>query len=477
MNNGGTLYLGPGTFKIHGTIGRQNLSNPTHPSFSRALFNGTIQGAGKGVTILKGVRGPEGVSFEPLQIKEKSWLIDYADLLMFAQEYLGVKDLTFESELDLVDRDPYFHPGGVSGLYAYIEAGSQEYGLNELVGTDIKNVHFKGVLNHHGDWQSPPDTDMRYLFVQNGDGGGIHNITGCDFENSVYGSAFLNLADPIINIGGSQAEKVTFTNIYLRTYRNPFARLYYTSGVAVAGCGSTTLNVSHIETNESTGIYFRAQENTVSNVKLTNSVINLKGYNPPWYAGVELWGSNSMVSAVISDNSFHYNEVGNYWTWGPIFTDGVETAVINNNTITGKGAAPIKLNAFGWNPGSMTLIQNHLAGWEIVPDPWGLGTARIWLGPFVVNSLVVGGNNHTNIFDEPAYDLNHNPLSDEDGNPLTVPGYGELIPPEEFANLVPKNNIFNGVNNIRLNIGKDVRDAMRQEVETREEMMNRTKRQ
>ena len=103
------------------------------------------------------------------------------------------------------------------------------------------------------------------------------------------------------------------------------------------------------------------------------------------------------------------------------------------------------LGVNSWRPGRVTIRGNNLARWGTTPDPWGLGTAPIWLGPFIVDSIVVGGNTKANVFDEPAYDTNWNPLYDDNGRPLTIPGYSDLIPLEEIGNLVPKNNTFTGV--------------------------------
>jgi hypothetical protein len=172
------------------------------------------------------------------------------------------------------------------------------------------------------------------------------------------------------------------------------------------------------------------------------------------------------MSVVISHNKIHSEDS---WLYGPIFSDGaMQNGLITNNIITGRGPAAMYLEIYNWYPGKATLRGNNLNGWETTPDPWGLGTAQIWLGPFIVNSVVIG---HGNVFDEPAYDTDWNPLYDENGNPLTIPGYSDLIPQEEFSNLVPKNNTLTGVNNKHLNVVQGLRDAIKQKVEMKEEMM------
>ena len=164
---------------------------------------------------------------------------------------------------------------------------------------------------------------------------------------------------------------------------------------------------------------------------------------PSSYAGVELWGSQGDLSFVIEKSKFHSE---NSWLWGPIFSEvDNQDGLIANNKFTGKGPAAMYLGVYDWSPGSVTIRGNNLDNSETTPDPLWLGTAPIWLGSFMVNSVVVGGDNEVNVFDEPAYDTSWNPLYDENGNPLTIPGYEDLIPPGEFGNLVPKNNTFTGV--------------------------------
>jgi hypothetical protein len=198
LDAGGTLYLGPGTFKIHGFVGRQDFSNSSHPSYSTILFNGAIQGVGKGVTILKGVRGPGGVSFKPLYYEIPGFANNDHTLFGFVQVYLGVKDLTFDSESELVDPANAY---GNRGLVNYLSTGSFVPGQNKLIGTDITNVHFKGSLDSSGN----PET--AHLFQQWGDEGGVHNVANSEFENSSNGALqFFDLANATINVINSKFE-------------------------------------------------------------------------------------------------------------------------------------------------------------------------------------------------------------------------------------------------------------------------------
>jgi hypothetical protein len=463
LDAGGTLYLGPGVFKVHGFIGRQNYSDPSHPSYSTVPFNGTIQGAGKGVTIIKGVRQPDGSQFEPLTYPFFEFWSDDHTLLAVVQTYLGVKDLTFDSEPGLVDYSNEYDaagnptgntfPGnfsGTNGLVAYVGAGSFEYALNQLMGTDVINVHFKGSVDSQGD----PETV--HLFQLWGDRGGVHNVANCEFDNGLAPFEFIDLADATINVGGRPKDQVTITNTL-----GP--------GFEVQRCGDCTVNVSRLETHDAAGVYFfPGFSNTHSSLTVSHSDIRTKPGSD--WAGVELWGRSGDMSVVIANNKIHSEDT---FLWGPIFSDGaMQSGAVTNNKITGRGPAAMYLEVYYWYPGSATLVGNNLDGWETTPDPWWLGTAAIWLGPFMVNSVVVGGDNNVNIFDEPAYDTNWTPLYDEDGNPLTIPGYGDLIPPEEFGNLVPKENTFTGVNNAHVNVGQDVRAAMQQKVAAKEAVMS-----
>ena len=62
LEAGGAIYLGPGTFLVHASIVRQSVYDES-PNYIVDPFNGTIQGAGKGKTIIRSVRGPGGEDF------------------------------------------------------------------------------------------------------------------------------------------------------------------------------------------------------------------------------------------------------------------------------------------------------------------------------------------------------------------------------------------------------------------------------
>lgn len=429
LDSGGTLYLGSGTFRIHRVIGRQDV-DPSIPSYSTVLFNGNIQGAGKDVTFLKAVRKPDGTGFEPMAFTwpgEPNPTFEHS-LFVVVQTYLGISDLSINSEPELIDFHPwnalyYFYGIQSSGLIVYVATGSLFGEGNELIGTDLTNVHFKGSLDSFG----VPET--LHLFQQWGDRGGIHNVTGCEFENIWSGALeFRWLSGATINVGANSHGNVQFMNALEASF--------------YVICDSCAVNVSHIETRDAPGVFFQTYgTNAHSTLTVEHSVIRTRPSS--LWAGIEMWGSQDDFSFAIEKNKFYSEDT---FLWGPIFSDVAnQNGLIANNKFTGRGPAAMYLGVYDWRPGSVTTIGNNLDNWETTPDPWGLGTAPIWLGPFIVNSLVIGGDNEVNVFDEPAYDTNWNPLFGPDGKPLTVPGYGDLIPPEEISNLVPKNNIFTGV--------------------------------
>ena len=439
LDSGGTLYLGPGTFLVHASLVRQGVY-PTGFGYNPVPFNGTIKGVGKGVTIIKSVAGPGGEPFVPFYDE----LFDSTypgTFLIFNHDYLGLRDLTFQAESGIAD----WWQGNIhkKSLTMFVATGSGLYGDGGQMNTDCINVHFVGSLDNNG------NPDMNHLFQTWGGGdGSTHNVKSCEFENALGDMLEYNeLPNAIINIGGSPSEKVTFINslnasIYLWT-------------------GDCVVNVSNIETNSAPGLYFLTHnQNTLSSINMTHNKIN--PISDSEYAGIEIWHHFGDLSAAISNNKIHSEDS---FLWGPIFGEGLDNAVITKNKITGRGSAAIYLGVYLQLPGSVTMVGNNLQNWDNIGiNPWGFTAAPIWLGSYITNSFVIGGNNNVNIFDEPGYDEFWNPLPpDANGNAQTY---------DENGNIVPKNNIFTGVINMDLNIGQDIRAAMKQKVDQKKAMMN-----
>lgn len=302
------------------------------------------------------------------------------------------------------------------------------------------------------------------LFIAGGQGG---TVIGNRFHrNFVYstntGTIKVSNVDLITNNGGSKLaifdqvnSAVTVERVTLEGDSN--------IGVWVRGNTNTTFNVSRLNVNGCPGVAFDA------NPACTLSLIHcdMKHMADSYWAAIEIWDDYGTNNIVISNNKIHSEDV---WLWGPIFAEGVPDGVITNNKITGRGPSVIHLGVLDWFPGSVTLKGNNLNGWETTPDPWGLNTAPIWLGPYITDSVVVGGKNKVNIFDEPEYDYSY---PDWWNHPLPPDANGNVQTYDENGNIVPKNNIFTGVNNMHLNIGQNVREAMKQKVEAKKAMMSR----
>ena len=177
LDVGGTLYLGPGTFLVHDSLVRQAVYSNGF-GYNPVPFNGTIQGAGKGVTIIRSVRGPGGVPFTPFY--DEDFDMTYpSTFFIFAEDYLGVRDMTFEADSEIADSWLYPSLGYTKGLLSYVGLGSGWYGMGNQIGTDCINVHFKGSLDSSG------KPDMPHIFEPFGGGGGTHNVKSCEFEDGL----------------------------------------------------------------------------------------------------------------------------------------------------------------------------------------------------------------------------------------------------------------------------------------------------
>jgi hypothetical protein len=410
MDGGGTLYLGPGTFYVCESIVRHS-GDPGDFGYNPVPFNGTIQGAGKGVTIIKSIRGPGDAPFTTffgLPITFAIWSLDY----------FGVRDLTFEADSEIADEWDIGY-GPTKGLLSYCNLGGGRRGVGNALGTDCVNVHFKGSLDSNGD----PEIDLMFE-VFGGGGGGTHNAKSCEFENGrLLMLEYAALGNTTINIGGSPKEKLTFTNTTAGI-----------QGQAVSSWNSAdiNLNLSYIETNNTAGGLWHSthRTNTMSNITVNHNMIDM--IEDSWSAGVEIWAKNrGVVNTVISNNKIHNSNAS---VIGPIVFAGVDNGLISNNKFTGWGPVAINVGFFDY-PGSVTLVGNNLQTWETTENPWVDDLyAPIWFGPNITNSVVVGGNNKENIWD----------LGD--------------------------GNTYTGVNNAQQNIGQTVKDAMQQKAEAMKAM-------
>lgn len=331
-------------------------------------FNGTIQGAGKGVTIIRSVRGPGGAPFTPFYVEDSDMAYPITFFIL-TLNYFGVRDMTFEADSEIVE--PYWYGGFyLTGLFSYVNLGSGRYGVGSQIGTDCINVHFKGSLDFSG------KPEMPYMFEPYGGGGGTHNCKSCEFENGLVSLLkYALIANATINIGGSPSEKVTFTNAL---------------GASITTqCGDCTVNVSHIETNDAPGLYFFTHpENIRSGVNVTRNRIKLRPDSS--YAGAEIWARYGEVSAVISNNKIH--SPSHIPPFGAIFSFGVDGAVVTNNIITGEGYAAIYVGMYNLPTEGCLLKGNNVQNFNA-------SLAQIILGPRTSNYTVIGGSNKCNVID------------------------------------------------------------------------------
>jgi len=454
--DGSIVQLDAGTFHINRTIEPWD-------------FVGTFKGAGKGVTTIKVT--PTGFSASGLQ--------PFSTLFAF---YLKGRGASVEDTVNLT----------IKGMTLVLTGEAPALYLPDWKPDPIYNWY--GIF-----------IDARYEVIETDPGvkeitalESYRNVT-CSDISIIADAAIHRCADPLVIAGGQGGTVID--NIFYRNFvygrntgtikvsnvdmitNNGFSKLMicdqYDSTVTVErvtfeGTGelgtylsymgnNTAINVSHLKTTVCSGVAFFDNESCTLSV--SHCDIN-QAVDAVW-AGIEIWddGSNNIL---ISQNKFHSEDS---FLWGPIFAEGVQNGVITNNKITGKGSAAIYLGVYDWLPGSFTLVGNNLQNWENTGlNPWWINAAAIWLGPYITDSVVVGGNNKVNIFDEPEYDYSY---PDWWNHPLPPDAYGNAQTYDKNGNIVPKNNIFTGVNNMHLNIGQDVRDAMKQKVEAKKAMMSR----
>lgn len=452
--DGSTVELTAGTFHINQTIEPWD-------------FVGTFKGAGKKATTIKVT--PTGFM--------NNGLVPFCTPFAF---YLKDRGASLEDKVNLTiegmtlvitgeapdyyledDDEPqqWWHGIFIDARYRVLELSSGEIVIEALPAFRDVTISDMAFI---GDGAVDPVADP--LFIAGGQGG---IVVGNRFHrNFLYGRNTGSIrvldADFVTDDGWSKLaiwdqldSIVTVERVHIVGSGN--------IGAWISGNSNTTVDVSRLEATGCPGVAFVS--NPSSTLSVTHSDID-RPADANW-AAIEIWDDDGTNDVLISHNKIHDED---NWLWGAIFIEGVQDGVITNNSISGRGPAAMYLGVLEWWPGSFTLLGNNLQNWETTgPNPWGFWAAPIWLGPYVTDSTVVGANNKWNIFDEPEYDYLYPdwwnyPLYDENWNPLTY---------DENWNIVPKNNVFTGVNNMHVHIGQDVRDAMQQKVEAKRLMRAR----
>ena len=102
---------------------------------------------------------------------------------------------------------------------------------------------------------------------------------------------------------------------------------------------------------------------------------------------------------IVSKNTIC--SVDAYAPFGPIFTFGVQNAVISNNKISGRGPAAMYLGVFGEPSSNLMVKANNVENWETTDDQYGFpAIAPIRLGSGTSGYTVLGGDCSVNVFDE-----------------------------------------------------------------------------
>jgi len=308
MDTGGTLYLGPGVFRIDASMARQAFS-PASVGYNTTPFNGTIQGAGKEKTFIRSVRHPGGDEFT--KFYDALFDVYYGCTLWITDhDYLGVRDLTFEADNAIADPWTLWGYRLSTSNLVYMTAGSNFPWEGTPYGTDIVNVDLKGPRDAGGLAEMPAHLAFW------GGGGGTHNLKGCRFESSfAYTAWYFGLGDSTLNIGGIPKEKVVFENagdigagLYLDSFSN------------------TTANVSRNYLND-VGIVAFGGGPESSTLNLDNNVI--RNSVASWFPGLEMWGPTNLAG-FVTKNDLHKNGSPT-----ALFFGSVDNAVVAQNKFTG----------------------------------------------------------------------------------------------------------------------------------------------
>ena len=299
--------------------------------------------------------------------------------------------------------------------------------------SNISRVNFKsnpGTLKWYGEipvdknilahiWLSNDYTEFAFLPMT-----GNHQITSCSFEEGFAGILAWNLSDGNLKIGGSPGEG----NVFNRTWfgaltdslSNCVCEMSYNTILDVYSSG---LQPRSLFWYNQPGEYPQLSTYTVThnNVRALAGAAAIESYDyARWDTGtaaVNLAISQNTVTTSGEEGGL-YNLYGSFATvWIDAF---VERAIVSNNVIRGvKCYAGIYV---GPGCSEAMLLGNNLNG--LISDSSNPDLiAPIWLNE-ASNCTVVGGNNIANVLD------------------------------------MGTNNILTGVNNMHVNIGQNVKDAM-----------------
>ena len=393
--DGSTVQLGAGTFYIRKPIQAAN-------------FVGTLQGAGKNDTFIRNPIGRGIANSDPPAPPGGHPLMFYQD----ASWPEGVvQDITLRDFTVGVDELPIPWGTVIAGFLTEQSFSNLIIHLGRITGTDdasevayvsftVDSVGLEGFgISDYGiqpanifQFQDIGPVEIDYK----GETLLVRAIEG-------YGAPWKQLSGDLLVVNG------LFNDLLL-------------TAVSL-GHGTHPDFYAHVENNTTNDASLVYAENWSPWVPLTLVVsgteINQKLHS--YYAGIEAWGAG--IELLAEQNRIHGEDTA---LWGPIFTNGLNNAVISNNQITGRGPAAIYIGVDYWGYGGNSgcnLIGNNVQGWDTQPWEWLTEIAPIWLGFGTSNCTVVGnGKNVAN-----------------DGTDNTVTGMnniGPVVPPDTLGQAI-----------------------------------------
>jgi len=201
------------------------------------------------------------------------------------------------------------------------------------------------------------------------------------------------------------------------------------TGIDFSGSGGVDVSITDCDiTNASTGIYSEfVAPGTQSTIVIAHNDMHGVGRGVDVRDYPMAWGVGASVDAVIAHNKIDLDGTGPWWG-GAVYSRFVTYGVIENNVITGH----VLVSAINIRGEGNWLIGNNVQ--NVTSE---FGEPPIYLWDTAINNLVVGsGNLAANV-------------ADDTDDPST----------REYDGA----NILVGVNNMKMNVGQYVRDAMANE--------------